>query len=208
MESQREYENTEEAKLLAAKKLRDEERQQQAEAEAQRREEQRRKDEALAEQRKIMREEAAQWALSQKFVDSDEDEGKKQKRAAKKRTKKAKADASGSGSDDEEQEKPKKRKRPAKVRVSLEACGFERALMHNFDSPSPRKRQRKRAPKQKTSRWSSTRMARKPFEAATSARVGATRHLSRREALRFDVASHYADLSPRSEFISDESDDD
>ncbi|KAM0788951.1 hypothetical protein ACM66B_003026 [Microbotryomycetes sp. NB124-2] len=111
---QTEYEQTEEAKVMLAKKLRQEERERQMMIEQQKLEEQRRKDEALAEQRRIMREEAAQWALSKSFADSDEEEGgaggepkkKKEKKAGgggRKRTKKAQKSGGGDGGEGEEE---------------------------------------------------------------------------------------------------------
>ncbi|KAK4055542.1 protein required for normal CLN1 and CLN2 G1 cyclin expression [Microbotryomycetes sp. JL201] len=137
---QTEYEQTEEAKVALAKKLRQEERERQILLEQERLEEQRRKDEALAEQRRIMREEAAQWALSKAFADSDEEgegagggEGggtQKKKKVAggggggRKRSKKARKGGDGDGDDEEAQStesdeeaearKPKKKKTKTK----------------------------------------------------------------------------------------------
>ncbi|KAK4056635.1 protein required for normal CLN1 and CLN2 G1 cyclin expression [Microbotryomycetes sp. JL221] len=129
---QTEFEQTEEAKILLAKRLREEEKQKQIEIEQNKLQEQKRKDLALAEQRRIMREEAVQWALSKSFADSEEEEGtntnRKEKKKSgggggggKKRTKKAQKSGTTEGdneesaqetgsSDEEEVQKPKKKK--------------------------------------------------------------------------------------------------
>lgn len=148
IETQEAYEATEQARLNAARRAREEERARIAAEEEERREVQRRKDEMLAEQRKKMREDAAekQWELSQRFEGEEEEEkerkSRKQEKAAaggggnKKRSKKSKADDDASGS--EEEEKPKKKKTKVGFVVCLLSPRAEPALNSPFALPGQR----------------------------------------------------------------------
>ncbi|GAA5893890.1 hypothetical protein JCM8208_001270 [Rhodotorula glutinis] len=123
LDAQDAYEATEAGKLEQARRAREEEQRRRDEAERERLAVIQRQAEALAEQRKRMREEAEQWAaMSKEWVDDDDDEGKKKRGGGgggkKRKSTKIKGgddDAFGeSGSDDDEGEKPAKKKRAKK----------------------------------------------------------------------------------------------
>ncbi|KPV77301.1 uncharacterized protein RHOBADRAFT_51178 [Rhodotorula graminis WP1] len=124
LDAQDAYEATEAGKLEQARRAREEEQRRRDEAERERLAVIQRQAEALAEQRKRMREEAEQWAaMSKEWVDNDDDDEGKKKRGAggggkKRKSTKLKGgddDAFGeSGSDDDEGAKPAKKKRAKK----------------------------------------------------------------------------------------------
>ncbi|GAA5937370.1 uncharacterized protein JCM15063_002885 [Sporobolomyces koalae] len=120
LDQQLAYETTEAGKINQARQAREEARARQLAEQARIEAERQRQAEALAEQRKKMREETEQWAaLSKDFPDSDDDEAvgsKKKKGGAKKRksTKIKGGEEAEASSTDEDGEKPAKKKRAAK----------------------------------------------------------------------------------------------
>ncbi|SCV70711.1 BQ2448_3473 [Microbotryum intermedium] len=124
-EAQEKYEATEQAAVDRARQAREDERRRREELEAARLAQVQEQATRLAEQRKRMLEEAAQWTLSANFADSDEDgfeaevkeRKKREKKAAgggggKKRSKKEKRDGSetAESSSEAEDDKPKKKR--------------------------------------------------------------------------------------------------
>lgn len=130
LEQQLAYEETEAGKINQARQAREEARNRQLAEEAKKESERQRQNEALAEQRKKMREETnAAWAsMSKEFVDSDE-EGEKKKKGTgggkkRKATKlKGGEEAEASSTDEEGNEKPAKKKKAKKVSSLLFTLG-------------------------------------------------------------------------------------
>lgn len=141
--AQTEYEQTEQGKIEQARRLREAEQKRRDELEAQRLAQIQRQAEALAEQRRRMREEAEQWtAMSKAWADSDDEDGDgKKKRGGgggggkkRKSTKMKGADDDGfetaeSTDDGGGADRPAKKKRTKKVHELFCSLAFPSALL-------------------------------------------------------------------------------